>query len=137
MPEEIEKILDLSKPTAAQTTEEPAISNSARVGRVCGFLALGSVVLFWLMMGLFGSAEEAGGNARGPYLAANLLVFEICFLPCLSIAVAITAIMGLVGAKRHSGNRKVVVWALVLTVLAVAGFIVPLLVILSQCRFSL
>lgn len=135
MPEAIEKILDLTKPPAPQPTRQPAVSGSARFSRTCAFLALGSVIFFWLMMGLFGSTEEAGGNARD--LSANLLVFEVCILPCLSIAVAITAIMGLVGAKRHPGNRKVVVWAIVLTVLAVAGFIVPLLVILSQCRFSL
>jgi hypothetical protein len=136
MPEEIEKILELAGPPAAQPAGGPTVSKSARISRTCGLLALGSVILFWLMMGLFGSAEEAGGkNARD--LSANLLVFEICFLACLSIAVAITAIMGLVGAKRHPGNCKVIVWALVLTVLAVAGFIVPLLVILSHCRFSL
>jgi hypothetical protein len=135
MPEDIEKILEPARPPALQPTEPAAISRSARLSRTCAFLALGSVVLFWLMMGMFESAEGAGGNARD--LSANLLVFEICFLSCLSIAVAITAIMGLVGAKRHPGNWKVIVWAIVLTVLAVAGFIVPLLVILSQCRFSL
>jgi len=93
------------------------------------------VIVFWLTLWSIGSAEEAGGNARD--LSANLLVSEVCFLTGLSIAVAITAIMGLVGVKRHPGNRKVIVRAIVLTVLAVAGFIVPLLVILSQCRFSL
>jgi hypothetical protein len=135
MPEEIDKILELARPSATQPTEPAVISMPASFCRGCGFLALGSVIVFWLTLWSIGSAEEAGGNARD--LSANLLVFEIWFLSCLSIAVAITAVMGFVGAKRCPGNRKVVVWALVLTVLAVAGFIVPLLVILSQCRFSL
>ena len=69
----------------------------------------------------------------GP-LVAILLLFEAYFLTGLSIAVAITAIMGLVGAKRHPGNRKVIVWALVLTFLAVAGFIVWFLIALSRAK---
>jgi hypothetical protein len=132
VPEEIEKILDLTQPPAPQATREPSVSKSARFSRTCAFLALGSVMVFWLMMVPIGSAVKATGNAGD--LIAILLVCEAYFLTGLSIAVAITAIMGLVGAKRHPGNRKVIVWALVLTFLAVAGFIVWFLIALSRSK---
>ena len=140
MPEEIEKILELTKPSATQPTEQVAVSWSARFSRTCAFLDLGSVIIFWLMMMLVSLAKgvslEEAVTENVSDLVDILLIAEILFLPCISVAVVITAIMGLVGAKRCPGNRKVVVWAIVLTVLAVAGLIVPLLVfILRNLRF--
>ena len=132
MPEEIETILELAEPPAVQPPAAPTVSTTAQVGRVCGFVALGSMILFWLMIVPIAFAEGGGGIARD--LTGNLLVSEGCLLMGLSAAVAITAIMGLVGAKRHPGNRKVVVWAIVLAVVAVTGYIVPIVVILSQLK---
>ena len=130
MPEDIEKILELTKSSAPQPTEEPTVSKSARFSRTCAFLALGSVMVFWLMMKLFSLvngvslAEATFQNSSGVF--DLLLIAEICLLPCLSLAVAIGAIMGFLATKRCPGNRKVVIRALALTALAVAGFVVPL-----------
>jgi len=135
MPEEIEKILELARPPATQPAGEPTASRSARISRVCGFLALGSVILFWLMIGLFYLAEKSGGNAEN--LFEFLLVSECCLLPCLSITAVITAIVGLVGAKRHPGNRKAVVWAIVLTLVAVAGYLAPIIIFLSHMTLQI
>jgi len=49
MTEEIETILELTKPPADQPAGEPTISKSARISRVFAFLALGSVIVFWLL----------------------------------------------------------------------------------------
>ena len=130
MPEDIEKILDLTKPPAPQPTGRQAVSRSARFSRTCGFLALGSVILFWLMMKLLSlvkgvsMADATFQNSSGVF--DLLLIAEIFLLPCLSIAVAIGAIMGFLATKRCPGNRKVVLRALAMTALAVAGFVVPL-----------
>jgi hypothetical protein len=130
MPEAIDKILELAERPAPQPPAALPISKSARFSRTSAFLALGSVMVFWLLMKLFSLvkgvslAEATFQNSSGVF--DLLLIAEIFLLPCLFIAVAITAIMGLIGAKRCPGNRKVVVWALVLTALAVAGFVVPL-----------
>jgi len=128
MPEDIGKIFDLKTP-AVQPSAKPIISKSARFSRTCAFLALGSVMVFWLMMKLFSlvkgiSLADTFQNSSGVF--DLLLITEIFLLPCLSIAVAISAIMGFVAAKRCPGNRKVVLRALALTALAVASFIVPL-----------
>jgi hypothetical protein len=130
MPEEIEKILELARPSAPQATGKPTVAKSARVSRICGLLALGSVVFFWLMIGLFYLAEKSGGNTEK--LFEFLLVSECCLLPCLSITAVITAIIGLVGAKRHPGNRKAAVWAIVLTLVAVTGFLAPIIIYFSR-----
>ena len=132
MPEDIEKTLELAKLPTTQPTGQPTVSTSAQVGRVCGFLALGSMILFWLMIVPIAFAEGGGGIARD--LTGNLLVAEGCLLMGLSVAVAITAIVGFVAAKRHPRNRRVVVWAIVLAVVAVTGYIVPIVVILSQLK---
>ena len=129
---EDENILELARPPAPQAAGEPTVSKSARISRTCGFLALGSVIIFWLMIVPIAFAEGGGGIARD--LTGNLLVSEGCLLMGLSAAVAITAIMGFVGAKRHPRNRRVVVWAIVLAVVAVTGYIVPIAVILSQLK---
>jgi hypothetical protein len=134
MPADIEKILELANPPTAQPAGERTISGSARVSRVCGFLALGSVVLFWLLfLSACSGYERHGGD---PDLVLHLLAVEGLLLGGLSPVAIICAIIGMVGAKRHPGNWKVAGLATVLTIVAVAGFIVPLLVILSQCRFS-
>jgi hypothetical protein len=129
MPEEIEKILELAQPPVAPSPRELTVSKSARVSRVCGLLALVSVICFWLMMGLCWLAEEAGGDAET--LVVFGLLAEGCLLPGLSLAAGIAAIVGFAGAKESPGNSKVGGWAVALTVLAVAGFIAPILVILS------
>ena len=49
MTEEIEKILELTKPPADQPAGESTISKSAQISRVFAFLALGSVIVFWLV----------------------------------------------------------------------------------------
>jgi hypothetical protein len=132
VPEEIGKILELAEPPAVQPPAAPTVSTTAQVGRVCGFLALGSMILFWLMIVPIAFAEGGGGIARD--LTGNLLLAEGCLLMGLSVAVAITAIVGFVAAKRHPRNRRVVVWAIVLAVVAVTGYIVPIVVILSQLK---
>jgi len=132
MPEDVNRILELAGPSARQPAGQAAFSKSARIIRTCAFLALGSMIIFWLMMALLPTVGVARGTVNE--LSALLLVMEFYFLICLSIAVAITAIMGFVGAKRHPGNWKVVVWALVLTFLAVAGFIVWFLIALSRSK---
>ena len=136
MPEDIEKILDLTKPPAPQPTGQAAVSRSARFSRAFAFLALGSVIVFWLMIGV---ASLVKGISLEEALTQNvsdlfdiLLIAEILFLPCLSFAVAISAIMGFVGAKRWPGNRKAVVRALILTAVAAVSFLVPLLYFLAR-----
>ena len=130
MPEDIEKILDLTKPLAPQPAVKSIISKSARFSRTCAFLALGSVMVFWLMMKLLSLVKGVSlavatcQNSSGVF--DLLLIAEIFLLPCLSIAVAIGAIRGFLATKRCPGNRKVVIRALALTALAVAGFVVPL-----------
>ena len=134
MPEEIERILELTKPSAPESPAAPLVSKSARISRACGFLALGSVVLFWLMFFVAVNGYENHGGDSDIFL--QLLAGEGLLLLGLSLAAITCAIIGLAGAKRHSGNWKVAGLAIVLTLVAVAGFIVPLLVVLSQCRFS-
>jgi hypothetical protein len=137
MPEEIDKILELAGRPAPQPPAALPISKSARFSRACAFLALGSVIVFWLMIGLvslvegISIVEVATKNLSDltEFFITIFLIAGIYLLPCLSIVVAITAVMGFIGAKRSPGNRKVVAWALVLTALAVAGFFVPLLYI--------
>ena len=130
MPEDIEKILDLTKPPAPESSAKSIISKSARFSRTCAFLALGSVMVFWLMMKLLSLVKGVSlavatfQNSSGGF--DLLLIAEILLLPCLSIAVAVGAIMGFLATKRCPGNRKGVLWALALTALAVAGFVVPL-----------
>jgi exosortase/archaeosortase len=84
---------------------------------------------------LFYLAEKSGGNAEN--LFEILLVSECCLLPCLSLAAVLAAIVGLVGAKRHPGNRKAAVWAIVLTLLSVAGFLVPIIIFLSHMTLQI
>jgi len=129
---DLERILELAKPPAVQPPAAPTVSTAAQVGRVCGFLALASVICFWIVIVPIAFAEGGRGIARD--LTGNLLVSEGCLLMGLSVAVAITAIMGFVAAKRHPQNRRVVFWSIVLTVVAVAGYIVPIVVILSQLK---
>jgi hypothetical protein len=130
MPEEIDKILELTKPLVLQNSDSTAVSKSARFSRACGLLALGSVIFFWIMLGWFWILEKKGGNAEELFLP--LLVAECCLLPSLSIAAVIAAIVGLVGSKRQFGNRNVAVWAIVLTILAVVGFLAPIILYISS-----
>ena len=132
MAKDLERILELAKPPAVQPPAAPTVSTATQVGRVCGFLALASVICFWIVIVPIAFAEGGHGVARD--LTEIVLVSEGCLLMGLSVAVAITAIMGFVAAKRHPRNRRVVVWAIVLAVAAVAGFIVPIVVILSQLQ---
>jgi hypothetical protein len=140
MPEEIEKILELTKPAAAQPPGPLALSKSARFCRACGFLSLGGVIVFWMVLGLVSLVEGlsimevATKNISdwSEFFITILLLAGIYLLPCPAIVVAITAVMGFVSAKRCPGNRRVVTSALVLTALAVIGFAVPLLYILVQ-----
>lgn len=130
MPEETDKILELAKPPVVQPLAKPIISKSARFSRTCAFLALGSVMVFWLMMKLLSLVKGVSlavatfQNSSGGF--DFLLIAELFLLTGLCIAVVISAIMGFVAAKRCPGNRNVVIWALALTALAVAGFVVPL-----------
>jgi len=130
MPEDIENILELTKPGASEPTGPTAISKSARFCRACALLALSSVILFWLLIGLAWLMEKAGGDAEKPVVF--LLVSECCLLSCLFVAAVIAAIAALVGAKRRPRNRKIAILAIALTSLAVAGFLVPIWIVLSQ-----
>jgi hypothetical protein len=134
MSDDIEKALELANPLATQPAGQRTISSSAKFSRVCGFLALGSVVLFWLLFLTACSGYERHGG--DPDMVLRLLAGEGLLLLGLSPMTIICAIIGMVGARRHPGNWKAASLAMVLTLVAVAGFIVPLLVILSQCRFS-
>jgi len=129
MPEDIEKILELANPPTAQSAGERTISGSARLSRVCGFLALGSVVLFWLLFLTACSGYERHGG--DPDMVLHLLAGEGLLLLGLSPVAIICAIIGLVGARRHPGNRKVAGLAMVLTLVAVAGFLAPIIIFLS------
>jgi hypothetical protein len=101
---------------------------------------LGGVILFWTVLGFISLVEglsitQAATRNLGDvaeFFLTILLLAGICLLPCLAIVVAITAVLGFAGAKRCPGNRRVVAWALVLTALAVIGFVVPLLYILAR-----
>lgn len=62
MPEEIAKILELAKPSATQPAEKPTISMSASISRVCGFLALGSVIFFWPVLIAAGNSYKIHGG---------------------------------------------------------------------------
>ena len=140
MPEDIEKILELTKSSAPQPAAKPSISKSARFCRASAFLALGGVMVYWMVVGLVALVEgvsiaEATTTNLGELSELIITIFllaGIYLLPCLAIVVAITAVMGFVSAKRCPGNRRVVIWALVLTVLALASFFVPLAVYLVR-----
>ena len=137
MPEEIEKILELAERPAPQPPAALPISRSARFCRACAFLALGSVIVLWLTMGVAGfakgiSLQKAVTQNVSDFIDIVLIVELQLLLPCLSVAVAITAIMGFVGAKRWPGNRKAVVRALILTAVAAVSFLVPLLYFLAR-----
>ena len=136
MPEEIEKILELAERPAPQPPAALPISRSARCCRACAFLALGSVIVLWLTMGV---AAFARGISIQKAVTQNVsdffdivLIAELYLLPCFSIAVAISAVMGFIGAKRWPGNRKAVVRALILTAVAAVSFLVPLLYFLAR-----
>ena len=135
MPEEIEKILELAKPPSPEPTGEPTISKSARISRVCGFLALGSVGLFWLMFfaALNGYENHGGDSDVFLYLSAG----EGLLLLGLSLAAITCAIIGFAGAKRYPGNWKVAGLAIVLTLVAVAGFLTPIIIILSHLTLQI
>jgi hypothetical protein len=132
MPKEIDKILELAKPPVVQTSDSTTISKSARFSWACGLMALGSVIIFWLMLGWIWILEKGGQGGNAEELFLPLLVTECCLLPGLSTAAVIAAIVGLVGAKRQPGNRKVAIWAIVLTVIAVAGFLAPIIIYISS-----
>ena len=135
MPEDIKQILELVEPPEAQSTAGPTVSTSARIGRVCGFLALGSVVLFWLMLLTACSGYERHG--ADPDLVLRLLAGEGLLLLGLFLVAMICAIIGLVGAKRHPGNWKVAGLAIVLTLVAVAGFLAPIIIFLSHMTLQI
>ena len=129
MPEDIKQILELVEPPEAQSTAGPTVSTSARIGRVCGFLALGSVVLFWLLFLTACSGYERHGG--DPDFVLHLLAGEGLLLLGLSPVAIICAIIGFVGARRHPGNWKVAGLAILLTLVAVAGFLAPIIIYLS------
>ncbi len=135
MPEEIEKILELAGPPVVQPSGSPDVSKSARIGRVCGFLALGSVVLFWLIFVAAVNGYETHGGDSDMFL--HLLAGEGLLLLGLSLAAITCAIIGLVGAKRHPGNWKVAGLAIVLTLVAVAGFLAPIIIFLSHMTLQI
>lgn len=109
MTEEIEKILELTKPPADQPAGEPTISKSARISRVFAFLALGSVIVFWLL--------TLGAHS---YYFLDLFYDEGLLLFGLSLAAITCASIGL----------KVERLAIVLTIVAVAVFFAPCFIIL-------
>jgi hypothetical protein len=129
MPEDIKQILELVGPLEAKSAAKPGVSTSARIGRVCGFLALGSVVLFWLLFLTACSGYERHGG--DPDIVLHLLAGEGFLLLGLSPVAIICAIIGFVGARRHPGNWKVAGLAIVLTLVAVAGFLAPIIIYLS------
>jgi hypothetical protein len=113
MPEEIEKILELTKPPADQTAGEPTISKSARISRVFAFLALGSVIVFWLVTLGYQTYDER------LYYFLDLFTNEGLLLFGLSLAAITCASIGL----------KVERLAIVITIVAVAGFLVPMIIL--------
>lgn len=140
MPEDIEKILELAERPAPRPQTALPISKSARFCRASAFLALGGVMVYWMVVGLVALVEgvsiaEATTTNLGELSELIITIFflaGIYLLPCLAIVVAITAVMGFVSAKRCPGNRRVVIWALVLSALALASFFVPLAVYLAR-----
>lgn len=132
MPEEIDKILELTKTPVLQTSDSTAVSKSARFSRVCGLLALVSVIFFWLILGWFWILEKEGKGGNAEELFLPLLVAECILLPAFSTAAVIAAIVGLINSKRQPGNRNIAVWAIVLTFLAVVGFLAPIIYISSH-----
>ena len=108
---------------------EPTVSKSARIGRGCGFLALGSVVLFWLVFFVAVNGYENHGGDSDIFL--QLLAGEGLLLLSLSPVAIICAIIGFVGARHHPGNWKVAGQAIVLAVVAMAGFLAPIIIFLS------
>lgn len=114
MPEEIEKILELTKPPGDQPAGEQTISKSARISRVFAFLALGSVIVFWLLtLGYLTYYERL-------YYFLDLFAGEGLLLFALSLATITCASIGL----------KVERLAIVITIVAVAVFFAPLFIIL-------
>ena len=113
MTEEIEKILELTKPPADQPAGESTISKSAQISRVFAFLALGSVIIFWLVtLGYLTSYD------RLVYFG-DLFVGEGFLLFGLSLAAITCASIGL----------KVERLAIVITIVAVAVFFAPLIIL--------
>jgi hypothetical protein len=109
MPEEIKKILELTRPAGG-----PTISKSARISRVFAFLALGSVIVFWLVtLGYLTSYDRL-------YYFGDLFVGEGFLLFGLSLAAITCASIGL----------KVERLAIVITIVAVAGFLAPMIIYL-------
>jgi hypothetical protein len=109
MTEEIEKILELTKLPPDQPAVEPTITKSARISRIFAFLALGSVIVFWLLTLCVRS-----------YYFLDLFYDEGLLLFGLSLAAITCASIGL----------KVERLAIVLTIVAVVGFFAPLFIIL-------
>jgi len=114
MTEEIEKILELTKPPADQPAGEPILSKSARISRVCAFLALGSVIFFWMVTLGYLKYDEFLYHFLDFFFGEGLLLFG------LSLAVITCASIGL----------KVERLAIVLTIVAVVGFFAPCVIIL-------
>jgi hypothetical protein len=108
MTEEIEKILELNKLPADQPAGEPTISKSARISRVFAFLALGSVIVFWLL--------TLGVRS---YYFLDLFYYEGLLLFGLSLAAITCASIGL----------KVERLAIVITIVAVAVFFASLIIL--------
>jgi len=140
MPEEIEKVLELAKPPAAKPPGPLAVSKSARFCRVCARLVLGSAIVFWLVLGLVSLVEgipimEVATRNIGDWselFVAIVFLAGIYLMPWLVLGAAIAGVVGFISAKRFPGNRRIFTRALVLTALAVIGFVVPLLYILAR-----
>jgi hypothetical protein len=105
--ENLPNILELLE-ESPQPAGEPTISKSARISRMFAFLALGSVIVFWLLT-LFDS-----------YYFLDLFFDEGLLLFGLSLAAITCASIGL----------KLERLTIVLTIVTVAGFLAPLFIIL-------
>ena len=105
--ENLSNILEVRE-ESPEPAGEPTISKSARISRVFAFLALGSVIVFWLL------------TLSDSYYFLDLFFGEGFLLFGLSLAVITCASIGL----------KVERLAIVITIVAVAVFFAPLFIIL-------
>jgi hypothetical protein len=134
MPDDIKRTLELAHPEATQPTGEPTVSRSARFSRVCGFLALGSVVLFWpVLIATAGGYKSHGGD---PNAILFIIAGEGLLLLVLAVLAIISAVAGFLSTEHRPGSGKTAGLAIVLALLAVAGFLVPFIVCLSHASIN-
>jgi len=112
-----------------------AVSTSAMVSRVCGFLALGSSLLFWIFLSeAWHSHLARGGDPDGIMF---MVVIEGVVMAGLSLLAIICAVVGLTHRHSYPGNAKALRLAILLIVLGISAYLAPINIYLSSDSFPM